>query len=282
MKKTLILVLFSIISIFCLYFLFYEKRDNNILEIYIFNLKSGNSVFVRTPKDHRLIFGTGSSQEILRYVTSILPFYNMSIDTAIVQDLNDKNNILFSELFERFKIKNLVLPQIYSKQFDISSSSIIFNILDKYFKNKDTFIKYVKSNDEIYKEEDMVISALFPTVLDDFKYSKSSPPNISWKIEYGNTAMFFLGKSTKKIQKYIASNIATSTRDNNTLITYTNDKITSISREFIEKMNINSMVYSGKIDQSEKNFIFDTYNIREYKYIKINTDGYKINVEGIR
>lgn len=280
MKKKIIIFLIPTIILAILFFI--SKSRANVLEIYIFNLKSGNSVFIRTPNDRRILFGSGGSQEILRKLTSILPFYDKDIDSIIEPDSEEKNTILFPQIIQRFNVKDIFIPAVNIGNAS-SSNFAIKNRMDKV-----NNIKEVLSQDILYKEDDLIINSEFPAKVEDFQYSKSSPPSIILRIKYQDLNLLVIGKASKKIQKYISSKFSNISTNQNVLVTFKNDTQSNISRELSDKLNITNMIYSKqkgtktKSDDEYHDKDLQRINIKDYSYIKITKEIGSISIKGFR
>ena len=69
-----------------------EENRPAILEVYVFSLSSGRSIFIRTPEDKRILIDGGGNSDIVDELTQILPFYSRRID-AVVATNSEGNNV---------------------------------------------------------------------------------------------------------------------------------------------------------------------------------------------
>lgn len=201
-----ILALLLVASIVGLY-LWQISRLPTQLEMYIFDTKGKPSIFIRTPKDFRLLIDGGANSEIMRRLTSVLPFYSRRIDQVIVT--HDEGNYVSGliDVIGRYKVELVSIPSLTLKNMSLASSTdtIYETFIDTVHKSKIP-IKEVSRGEVLVFAENFKAEILFPTT-NPFAYSKASPPEIIMKIIYGNTTFLLLGNASTKIQRYIAENI---------------------------------------------------------------------------
>ena len=100
-----------------------EEHREPILEVYVFNLKSGSSVFVRTPDDKRMLINGGANSEVIRELTNILPFYSRRIDTVIATVADGKEVSGLINVLERYSVDNVVVPAVTLQSLGLASTT---------------------------------------------------------------------------------------------------------------------------------------------------------------
>jgi beta-lactamase superfamily II metal-dependent hydrolase len=83
-------------------YVWHQEHRLPLLDIYLFALKSGQSAFIRTPDDRRILVNGGSNSEIIRRISKRLPFYSRRIDALIVTDTSAKNVSGLIDVLERY------------------------------------------------------------------------------------------------------------------------------------------------------------------------------------
>lgn len=203
-----------------------EEHREPLLEIYVFNLKSGSSVFIRTPNDRRILINGGANSEVIRELTTILPFYSRRIDTIIATDADGKDVSGLIDVLERYAVDNVVVPAITSQSLGLASTTdqIYATFLDT-VRRLNIPLREVLAGDTIdfgqriggrgMAGQDVSAKILFPATPDAsssansnasaFQYSRASAPEIIMRISYGQTSVMLLGNATTKVQKFIAT-----------------------------------------------------------------------------
>ena len=228
-----------------------EEHRKPILEVYVFNLKSGSSVFIRTPDDKRILVDGGANSEVIRELTDILPFYSRRIDIVIATDADDKDVSGLIDVLERYSVDKVVVPAVTLQSLGLASTTDqIYSMFLDTVKRLNVPIQEVSAGDVLdfgqkIGGQPVKADILFPVAINIdhsansdsklvassaqtidpnayaqmsskksvFQYSKASAPEIIMRITYGQTSVLLLGNATVKIQKFlISSDSATSSK----------------------------------------------------------------------
>lgn len=290
--------------------IWHEEHRPPILEVYIFNMKSGRSMFVRTPEDRRIVINGGNGSEVVRELTSILPFYSRRIDAvfATSDKAGDVSGLI--EIIERYKVARAYVPAITVNSLGLGSSTD--SVYDTFLKELDRDIIPVERlsvGDTIALDSKTNARVLFPISASQFQYSKTSAPEVMFSIEYGKTAVTFLGNATKKIQKAIrAKSVVLSS---GVLVMSANAQPKDVSIELIDALRPKHLIYSKSIKSNPASILIDDsigdashltkenqntkplidplgliaddrrFNLKDGS-IKITSDGGRISVESLR
>jgi beta-lactamase superfamily II metal-dependent hydrolase len=295
-----------ILAVSILSYTLYISYRRPVLEIYIIPLKTGQSIFIRTPDDKRILIDGGPNAEIIKHITDILPFYTRHIDTIIVSQMTANNVTGLIDVLKRYKVGRVIISAIDLIDLGLASSTdqiaeVFLNLIDE----NGLPLTYSKARDNIILSGNTlqgdIVNAeiLFPIA--DFKYSKASPPEIILKVNYGSSSAIYIGNATTKIQKSIA--VATPVQDSlksDVLITSKSIIESNIADELVEIVNPKFVIYSKRVSDNEtantktasnndsksvsKIAPFDIrplvkrFNIRESGIIKIESDGRSLQV----
>ncbi len=225
--------------------------------MYILNTKGKPSIFIWTPNDERILINGGANSDIIRNLTSILPFYSRRIDTVIVtsDDENDVTGLV--DVISRYNVGKVIIPKITAESLGFSLASTtdqIYEILLDKVNQLKIPIKEVERGDIIMTNTNTKLNAevLFP--VDQFKYSKSSLPEMVLKISYGNTSILLLGNVGLKAQKsLIAStrtefnNCSSNCLTSDVLVVSHNFSTSSLSASLINAVHPKYLVYSQTV-----------------------------------
>lgn len=197
-------------------YVYREEHREPVLEIYIFALRSSRAIFVRTPDDEHILIDGGSTSEIVKRITEVLPFYSHRIDTVIATDFDHRNVTGLIDVLDRYEVGRAYVPRYLDRASGSSHPSA--QIVTEFYSalERSGIRPYeVAAGDQIRlsgAEEiasDMgvpvTLRVLFPAATSSFTYSRTSPPQLLFAIEHGALRFLFMGDATVKIQKYIAS-----------------------------------------------------------------------------
>ncbi len=277
-----------------------EEHRPLILEIYVFALPNGRSMFIRTPEDKRILIDGGGNSDIIREITKILPFYSRRIDAILATNSEGKNVSGLIDVIERYKVDTSYLPAVTLESLGLSSSTdMIYSTLVDTINRQNIEIRKVIAGDSIILDDKVTIKPLFPATPDRFVYSKASAPEILFDISFGKTAIVFLGNGSNKIQKFLASTTAPAFTDSSVLIVSHSALPANMSAQLIGQIKPEYLVYSkaesnkpvappkSSTSKTKKKEIVDPlaylgnekrFNLKEKGTVKITSDGVKVTV----
>jgi len=269
-----------------------------IMEMHLFSLSKGQSALVRTPTDKRVLINGGGNSEIIRHLTSVLPFYSRRIDFIILTS-PEKNNVSgLIDIVERYEVGRVYIPSVTLQSLGISSTTDrIYETFLTTLKRRMVPLQEISLGDDL--EFDLSVSAkiLFPEYPMEFAYSKTSHPLIIPYIIYGDTGVLLLGDATRKIQKYIS----TSSKDrflpkedsrNRILVISHGGRIEDMSTELMDLFGAGYLIYSKSVTGSSGispvarsgTDLFSNirgtrrYNLKQENKITIVSDGKKMEL----
>ncbi|MEK7213523.1 MAG: hypothetical protein AAB637_00195 [Patescibacteria group bacterium] len=224
-QKFIFLALLLAFCAFGVYFYHFEYRKP-LLEIHIFSLNRGRSVFIRTPQNKTILIGGGQNTEVIRELTKVTPFYKRKIDYIIISSVLPAQIGGLIEVINRYEVEEIIMPKLMA-------TSTILTQLQKEIRKQKIHAEEVLKGDIIEIEKDLKLNILFP--YKDFKFNKTSLPELGLSLEYGRTTAYFIGNLSKTIQKYITKNLEIKNGEN--IIEFYNSAIDSkVSAELIEKI----------------------------------------------
>lgn len=209
---------------FCIYKWEYKEP---FFEVYFFNLNRGRSIFIRTPENHTILIGGGQNSEVIREITKITPFYRRRIDRIITPSATPAQIGGLLEIIDRYDVGEIIMSKI------MATSTVLTQLL-KEVRKKKIHIEEVERGDKISIESSLDMDIFFP--YKEFKFNKTSLPELGLSISYGSTTAYLLGNLSKTIQNDIANSIEI--RKGNNVVEYYNSAIESkISNELMKKIN---------------------------------------------
>lgn len=223
------LIIFVVLSVICAFgvYIYQSEYRKPLLEVYFFSLNRGRSIFVRTPLNKTILIGGGQNSEVIREITKITPFYNRKINFIVIPSAVPAQIGGLIEVIDRYEVDEIIMPKVIA-------TSTVLDLLVKEIRKKKIHIQEVERGDRIDIEKGLIINILFPYA--EFKFNKTSLPELGLSLEYGSTTAYLLGNLSKTIQKYIAKNIEVINDQN--IIEFYNSAIESkVSTELVQKIN---------------------------------------------
>jgi len=275
-----------------------------MLEVYVFALSNGRSMFVRTPDDKRVLIDGGGNSDIVRELTKIMPFYSHHIDMVIATNSEGKNISGLIDVIERYKVDMAYIPAFTVESLGLASSSdqIYATFLDS-LELEGIQTRKFSAGMVIPLDGEVSLGGLFPAEPNDLSYSKSSAPEVLFNISFGLKSLTFLGNASVKVQKYLA--VASLAKPSDVLVVSHSALPANISQALIDSVKPEYLVYSKSLSaksgsvqkpitsslKTKKKTVIDPlayigedgrFNIQERGTVKITIDGNNIKIENSR
>ena len=287
------------------WYVWHENQRSPFWETYVFALKSGQSIFIRTPSDKRILIDGGTNSEIIGRISSILPFYSRRIDKIVVTKLDSKHVTGLVDVVSRYSVGEIIVPDISLQTLGLASSADqIYQAFIDVVNESGIPLKKTTAGDGIVFDDvsttsPVMFEALFPMASSSFQYSNASAPELVGRISFGSTSIMLAGSITPKIQKFIATSTATlpsSGIRSVVLVLSQNASADYLTRVFVNAITPSYVIYSrapstlasklsmvtAQKPQKEKTDplvdIPETsrFNLREVGDVRIVFDGLKI------
>lgn len=297
----------------------FGSRRQPVLEVFVFYEPGTSAVFVRTPNDKRILINGGSNSGIIRSLTGVLPFYSRHIDAIIATVADDKHVTGLIDALNRYSIGGIIVPAVTLENLGLADpTDAVYGAFLKTAHDKKIPIEKALSGQRLVLDRAMsgaisqaapknlsasttYMDILFPAPTGDFQYSKTSAPELLFRLAYGSTSMVFMGGATAKIQKFAAASSAPAGGlPVNALIVSQNASPSSMSVRLMDVLKPDYLVYSRQIVNSIKlpkasasqgfspkkkpidplaHITADhRFNVRETGVIKITSDGADIRI----
>lgn len=267
-----------------------------VLEIFIFALKSGQATLIRTPDDRRMLIDGGSNSEIIRKISSVLPFYSRRIDAIVATEADGKKASGLIDVIERYQVDRMYIPAMTPESIGISTSTDpAYQAFLEAASRKGIEPVRIESGDlmALDAENSLRIEAVFPTDSASFEYSKASVPQILLSISYEKHSVLILNDASMKIQRHIAS----STGEADVVFFSHTASSVNVSRELISAARPEYLVYSKAVTKSSSKksgtssgktvpdplagiLTENRFNLKEVDAVHITIDAESISVSG--
>ena len=183
-----------------------EDHRPQVLDIYVFNLSSGRSMFIRTPDDYRVLIDGGSNSDVIRELTKIIPFYSRRIDTLIATNTDGKNVSGLIDLLNRYRVDEIYLPAVTLHNLGLASDTDpIYQALLQRIADTKVPVHEIAAGNTILFGKAVSAKIHFPVEPADFVYSRASAPEVLFTLKFAATSVTFLGNASHKVQEFLAA-----------------------------------------------------------------------------
>ncbi|NCS99581.1 MBL fold metallo-hydrolase [Candidatus Parcubacteria bacterium] len=242
-KKILSIATLIFVAIFIISF---EKGLLNkveYLQVSFLDVGQGDSVFIEAPNGVQMIVDGGPDDSVLRELSKVMPFWDRSID-IVVATHPDKDHIGgLPEIFQRFKVGT-------SLDTGVTSDTGIYNEYKKRRASSSANLVQAHSGQVISLDEKsgVYVEVLFPgESLNEIKDKNDT--SIILRVVYGESEVLLTGDASVKIERFLLSKYGKNLESDILKLGHHGSK-TSTSKEFLEKVNPESVVISAGVDNS--------------------------------
>lgn len=78
------------------------------LHIFVFDVGQGDSIFIRTPKNYKILIDGGPDERVLERLSSVLPFYDKSLDLVILTHPHADHINGLTEVLKVYKVTKVL------------------------------------------------------------------------------------------------------------------------------------------------------------------------------
>ncbi len=256
----------------------YNSISSRELEIYFLDIGQGDSILIVTPDNYRILVDGGPDSDTLSQVDIIVPFWDRTIDLAVLThpDLDHVGG--YPELLRYYDIEHIMYPGVIHNSYAFSEfeNQVQFQeieVLDGFSENN-------------YRVGCCVfINTLWPENETNLETSDVNDASIAFELIYGNTRFFFGGDLSQKYEDLLLDNDSW-LRANLLKVGHHGSK-TSTSSKFVQRLSPEVAVISAGEDNKFghphdevlkilKSQNIDVLRTDELGTIKVESDGEEI------
>ncbi|MDO8610414.1 MAG: hypothetical protein Q7R95_07735 [bacterium] len=183
------LILPFIYSCFVLTFILFQNYGNNQSFVVFCDVGQGDGSLIRLYNRITIVIDAGPDNSILECLGRYTPFYNRTIDIAIVSHPQKDHMFGFIEMAKRYKIRTFIIP--YSVK-DEKSFINLKNILI----SKNVSLQYINNSNIVYLS-DALITFLWPPT--QCKETDENDCSAIFTFKINNFRVLFTGDATFKL-----------------------------------------------------------------------------------
>jgi len=194
-KKVIFFLLFLNIVTFSVV---YNLSSVSDLQVIFFDVGQGDSIFIETPQNHQIIIDSGpDNKTLLEKVSSVMPYWDKTIDLIILTHTDSDHISGFFELLDNYVVENILWS-------GVSGDSSKSKKWEEMIALEEANIIYSNNIDKIILGN-VVMDIISP---DDYiieKYVKNANDiSVVSKMTYKDSSFLFVGDITNKVEKEIA------------------------------------------------------------------------------
>ncbi|HLD19690.1 MAG TPA: MBL fold metallo-hydrolase [Patescibacteria group bacterium] len=188
-KKIVVLVItIIVIEFFLVIFIFQSPRGKRHLMVSFLDIGQGDSTLIRTPGNHTILIDAGPTGAVVQKLGKALPFYNRTIDLAIITHPQTDHFAGFLDVAERYTIKQLITSDIpyKSPEWEAFTQKVVAQSIP---------VSFVSSQRAITIEDGVTIELLWPiaTAVDTLHLPDANEGSVVALVRYGDHEFLFTG-----------------------------------------------------------------------------------------
>lgn len=185
----------ALIAGFSWYVLLREERGG-ILAVSFLDVGQGDAIFIEAPNGTQVLLDAGPDSSVLRALSSVMPFYDRTIDMLIVSN-PDKDHIAgFIDVLKRYDVGWEVEP-------GTQTATAVYAALGKGVSAEGIELLTPKAGDRIVldKKRGVFLDVLFPDR--DVSGLGTNDGSLIMKLTYGEVCYMLTGDTTKGVEEYL-------------------------------------------------------------------------------
>jgi competence protein ComEC len=190
-------IIFLLVCVVFVWYAVFKETREGILVAFL-DIGQGDAIFIEAPNGNQVLLDGGSDKSIIYELSSVMPFYDRSID-VVIQSHPDADHIGgLIDVLKRYHVGIVIEPGAVSE-------SVVYKEFKDLVDKKEIKSILAKRGMKIDLGEGAYIFVLFPDR--DVSGLDSNDASIVAKLVYGKTEFLLTGDSPKSIESYLCLNM---------------------------------------------------------------------------
>ena len=170
-----------ILLIFCL-----NSFGDGILHVYFLDIGQGDAILIKTPDSEYILVDGGPNDKILQELSSVMPFYERTIDVLVLTHPHADHINGLVEVIERYNVRQVVITGIH---YGYAGYGKFLELINE---NGIQVIFVDGSSD--YKLNSVFFDFIFPMEgIQGERFENINNSSVVFRLLYGNTSFFLSG-----------------------------------------------------------------------------------------
>lgn len=194
-----IILWFLLLSFGFLTVLFYEAAVPKALRLTFFDIGQGDAIFIETERGRQVLIDTGADGRlILQKLSSVLPFYDNTIDLLILThpDMDHIGGTL--RVLESYQVGGVLLPYV------TKDLPLFVNVVET-LQEQGIPVLFAQRGDRINLDEETVLDILWPPKRAERVFSSANDVSIVVRLRYKNDSFLFTGDIEERGERALAA-----------------------------------------------------------------------------
>ena len=193
--REILLGFFALVTFFVWYAVMAEERGG-LLTVAFLDVGQGDAIFIESPSGKQILIDAGPNKKVLRELAKQMPFYDRTIDMAVLTHPDSDHIGGFPAVLEAYAV-GVILKS------EVNCQNKICEALDGQIEEQDIEEKIARRGMLIDLDDGVHLEVLFPDR--DATNFETNLASIVLKLVYGDDSFLLMGDSPKAIEEYLIS-----------------------------------------------------------------------------
>ncbi len=185
----LLLVLAGLLS-----WVVFSPKKEGVLTFVVLDIGQGDALYIESPNGTQVIVDGGPSNNLLKALPKVMPFYDRSVDMIVVTNPDSDHYEGFIKFLDKYKVTDILEP-------GTTNSYSAYGYFEKKVAEKNIKKTIARRGQEIDLGGGAYLQVLFPDR--NVEQVASNTGSIVMKLVYGDTSVMLQGDSISNIEQYL-------------------------------------------------------------------------------
>lgn len=196
-RHPLLLILLLLVFVDTILFAAYLHHQKHQLVVAFLNIGQGDAIYIEVPNGNQLLYDAGPpTGAVQSQLSEIMPFYDRSIDVAVLSHPDLDHIGGFADVLGRYKVDVIL-------ESGASSTNGVFDVIENEIKEQSIPRMVAKRGMSIDMGDGVFADILYPDV--DTTNMETNSASIVMRLRYGSTSFLFSGDLPQREEEQVVS-----------------------------------------------------------------------------
>ncbi len=170
---------------------------NKELLVKVYDVGQGDSIFIRTPDNYKILVDGGPTNKIINHLNSELGLNDRTIDLVVLTHPQSDHMFGLIEVLKQFQVKKVITS-------NVSNSTTTYQLWRDTLKNSQLVPVFVHAGESITLSDQVTLKFIWPKELKPV-VADLNQAAVVMKLSYGNFDMLLTADADMKAQPYTSS-----------------------------------------------------------------------------
>lgn len=173
------------------------SHRSHVLTVAFLDVGQGDAVYIEAPNGNQLLYDAGPpTGAVLSALSQVMPFYDRSIDVAVLSHPDSDHIGGFVDVFGRYHVDALL-------ESGASSTNGVFDVIEQDIKEKNIARIVARRGMSIDMGDGVVADILYPD--SDTSNMETNSASIVMRLHYGSTSFLFSGDLPQLEEEHVVA-----------------------------------------------------------------------------